>query len=296
MSGFGLSCEPAGTLRSTACDGSMLLHSERKDSGGVWGVWGEQGNGSDGVGVVCMQYQPTILQKQPDSQNQMTHADQTGTTDGTAASSNTTAAQTLDASGSGHDAKVKSTEHLSQVLIVVGLMGMMLIIFRLLKKNARNRRLHRNEQNTRPTPQPTPSHISASTATRDRIEQLMSDAEELTRRLAAHMDNKAAHLETLLAQTEDRIAELERLMAVAAGHDGTTQPTDPPRVPTPDQSRSPGAPHDRSQREDAGPIDPLHRRVYGLADEGCSAIDIARKLDRPTGQIELILALRKTAL
>ena len=41
-------------------------------------------------------------------------------------------------------------------------------------------------------------------------------------------------------------------------------------------------------------LDPFHRRVYALADQGQSSIDIARQLDRPTGQIELVLALRKT--
>lgn len=246
-----------------------------------------------------MHNQPTILQKQPDSHDQANRADQTGRADEAGAVSNATAEHTLDASGSRHDSIAKTKEHLSQVLIVVGLMGMMLIIFRLLKKNSKNRRSHRSAQNPPPTPQPMSTHTSVSKASRDQIEQLMSDAEELTRRLAAHMDNKAAHLETLLAQTEDRIVELERLIADAVAHTGNDQAKDQQQASASDhQGFSDGlpvAPHDHPQREESGAVDPLHRRVYALADEGCSAIDIARKLDRPTGQIELILALRQSA-
>ena len=39
-------------------------------------------------------------------------------------------------------------------------------------------------------------------------------------------------------------------------------------------------------------MDPRHAQVYDLADEGLSAPEIARQLGRPSGEIELILALR----
>ncbi len=38
--------------------------------------------------------------------------------------------------------------------------------------------------------------------------------------------------------------------------------------------------------------DARHRQVYALADQGRSAAEIARQIDRPYGEIELILALR----
>ena len=39
-------------------------------------------------------------------------------------------------------------------------------------------------------------------------------------------------------------------------------------------------------------IDPRHAQIYALADQGHGPRDIARELGRPTGEIELILALR----
>jgi hypothetical protein len=40
-------------------------------------------------------------------------------------------------------------------------------------------------------------------------------------------------------------------------------------------------------------IDPRHAEIYALADQGRSPRDIATHLGRPSGEIELILALRQ---
>jgi hypothetical protein len=42
-----------------------------------------------------------------------------------------------------------------------------------------------------------------------------------------------------------------------------------------------------------GNANPLHQQVYGMADAGLGAVDIARATGLPTGQVELILNLRK---
>jgi hypothetical protein len=55
-------------------------------------------------------------------------------------------------------------------------------------------------------------------------------------------------------------------------------------------SLTPVAPPPPSDR-----TDPRHERIYALADQGLSPRDIARELGRPTGEIELILALRPQA-
>ncbi len=46
-------------------------------------------------------------------------------------------------------------------------------------------------------------------------------------------------------------------------------------------------------RHESYGADASHQEVYELADGGLSAVDIARKLDKPTGQVELILNLRR---
>ncbi len=115
---------------------------------------------------------------------------------------------------------------------------------------------------------------------RRRIESVMIDAEELTRRLAAHLDNKAAKIEMLLKEADDRIAKLQA---------ETSQADDRPEIVTratmpSTRARAPLAPET--------PSDPLARRIYDLADEGFQPVEIARKLEEHVGKVELILALR----
>ncbi len=93
---------------------------------------------------------------------------------------------------------------------------------------------------------------------------------ETTRHLAAQIDNKAERLELLLAEADQRIANLTRAVEDASGSTGAL----------PD-SGSVSEPHD-----------PLHASVYELADAGHDPIQIARQLNEQVGKVELILALR----
>ncbi len=119
---------------------------------------------------------------------------------------------------------------------------------------------------------------------RDQLTNLMVDVEELTRRFAAQLDNKAARLEILLAEANETIQRLETAMrnGAPAGGRGRSTP-----IPGPDPQRSRSDPADLD-----GAADPITREVYRLADEGCSAMEIARRLEQHTGKVELILALR----
>lgn len=114
-----------------------------------------------------------------------------------------------------------------------------------------------------------------------------------SREFAALLDNKAERLEQLLMQADERIAQLHAL------HSG-------PRADRNGQSQSAGnAPagitgigeHERDEARTApepSPPDPLTARVYELADQGRTPIEIARELDEHTGKVELMLALRAT--
>lgn len=95
--------------------------------------------------------------------------------------------------------------------------------------------------------------------------RLGADLRELTQRLANEMEAKAERIERLLAKADERIARLQ------------DPPPAPPRV------------HDRS----ASPGEPEHTKVHALADEGLPIVEIARRVGKPTGQVELILALRR---
>lgn len=114
---------------------------------------------------------------------------------------------------------------------------------------------------------------AATHGQRERIETYMADAEELTRRLAAILENKAERVEALIDRAEKRIAELEGRMGS-------------PEVTT--RRVEPAAP-DAIRYE---PADPVAVDIYRLADEGRTSVEIARELDEHTGKVELILALR----
>jgi hypothetical protein len=102
------------------------------------------------------------------------------------------------------------------------------------------------------------------------------DLSELVERLADELDRKAERVEQLLAAADERIRQLERmeLSKPAASADRLIEPRPKARAETLS-------------------VETPHREVYALADAGLGPVDIARKLDRPTGQIELILNLRR---
>ncbi len=110
------------------------------------------------------------------------------------------------------------------------------------------------------------SSVAAPTAT------TAAELEELAERLAGKLDERAARLERLIDQADRRIRALEA--AASSAPDLTIQrPPDPLRPPS--------------------ATDPLHTRVCELADGGVPPVEIARTLGIPTGQVQLILNLRR---
>src|SRR5690606_5777268 len=100
------------------------------------------------------------------------------------------------------------------------------------------------------------------------------------------LDTRAARLELLMKEADRKIAELQRAGA-SSNHDGGDA-----RPMPPESSDEP--PPAAASRSDA-PTELRHADVYALADAGHSPQEIAQRLDRPSGEIELILALRSSA-
>jgi hypothetical protein len=107
---------------------------------------------------------------------------------------------------------------------------------------------------------------------------LADDLVELTERLANELDEKAERIEALLGAADDRIRQLERLHL---------------EVPRAGVPADPRLLEPRARVRHEGPGESSHREVYDLADSGLLPLEIAQRLDRPTGQIELILNLRR---
>lgn len=109
------------------------------------------------------------------------------------------------------------------------------------------------------------------------MQMLVIELEKMSREIGNQLDTKAARLEGLLQEADRRSAELRGLMGKPEQAIGMDVPVD----------QKPKA------KSDSGlaALD-KHQRIYSLADEGKSVTDIARALDRPAGEVELIIALR----
>lgn len=129
-------------------------------------------------------------------------------------------------------------------------------------------------------------------ASRDDMQELMVQLEELSRRIGAQIDTRFQKLETVIADADDRIARLEAAVRAARGVPALDiivgEELVPPAVrPGP---RSAGAAGTSGPQIDS---DPQRSRIHRLADEGKTPIEIARVTGVKPGEVELILALRE---
>jgi hypothetical protein len=111
--------------------------------------------------------------------------------------------------------------------------------------------------------------------TRD-IEAVMAELDQLSRHVHRRLDAKIAKLESLMGEADNRIDALSRLSRSAGG-----QPTLDVTLGMEEAETNQQAASD-------------YKDVYALADGGVSSIEIARQLGQSAGEVELILALRKT--
>lgn len=122
--------------------------------------------------------------------------------------------------------------------------------------------------------------MSSSMAQQRAVERQMSnllvELSEMARTVSASLDTRAAKLEALMDEADKRIEVLRSLNA---------SPADLPLpAALPAASRAIEPPRDVT--------DERHTEVYALSDRGRSVHEIAAALGRPSGEIELILALR----
>ncbi len=111
------------------------------------------------------------------------------------------------------------------------------------------------------------------------MEQVMIELDHLSRQIQGQLDTKFAKLETIIRDADNRIEKLARLIRTSDGSD-----TLDIIVQDDCATRGPAEQGDR----------PRHAAVYRLADAGLSVVEIAQESGKTTGEIELILALRRT--
>lgn len=123
---------------------------------------------------------------------------------------------------------------------------------------------------------PLERHATPSLAQQRVVEREMSnllvELSEMTRQLNAQLDTRAAKLEQLIRDADERIALMRTIQgsAIATSADQVAHPGEPPEV------------------------DPQHAKVYALADQGTPLQEIAQRVGLLIGEIQLILALRSS--
>lgn len=110
-------------------------------------------------------------------------------------------------------------------------------------------------------------------------EDVMIELDRVARQVHGQLDTRFAKLETVIRDADARIEKLERLMRKAADRPTLDITLDEAR---PDELEPPPV-------MESGP----HADVYRLADAGMDRVQIAEETGKTTGEVELILALRK---
>jgi len=141
------------------------------------------------------------------------------------------------------------------------LIGGALLLFTLAMVSSMRSRARRAE----PAPQP---RIHARQEFRESVDKLLVELTEVGREVTARLDTKIRVLNRVIEEADERIATLEKL-----------------------QTRT----EERASSDPPGfsPLLERHARVFELAEEGKSPVDIAQALSMEPGEIEFILQLRK---
>jgi len=125
-----------------------------------------------------------------------------------------------------------------------------------------------------------------SKAMRD-VGDVMLELDKLARHVQGQLDTRFVKLETVIRDADKRIETLNNLLS------NTKQ------KPSLDITLESETPFDQPIIESNSPVasnleNDRYSSIYRLSDEGFSAEEIAHKVDQTTGEVELILALKKT--
>lgn len=165
---------------------------------------------------------------------------------------------------------VETSESGSNLATYLAIFGFIVLMYTLLRAYRRSaaRRAERG------TPKEQIKSVREDAARRGRasVDHAAAETLDMIERLSAQLDNKAARLEMLLAEADQRIDELHRMRRGEPEH----RPAEQTERSTPENG-----------------ADPVRSRVYEMADRGVSAEEIARAVQRPRGQVDLMLALRR---
>jgi hypothetical protein len=113
----------------------------------------------------------------------------------------------------------------------------------------------------------------------DTARRLLLDIEDVSRQVNARLGTKMRVLDALLKEADQKIESLEQLLEKKKPSAAVIENSD-------ESEDEPG------QGASASEADKMMEEIYRLHDSGEDALSIARKVDLPRGEVELILSLR----
>jgi hypothetical protein len=132
------------------------------------------------------------------------------------------------------------------------------------------------------------------------MESLLVELSEMSRQMSAQLDTRATRLELLIKEADEKIEAIQRATLESPQRSAREQFSDQHSVSADDTRHT--MRHITGQTAEhmfsepiAEKIDPAHAQVYALVDAGKTVPQIAAEVSRPSGEIELILALRSRA-
>jgi hypothetical protein len=143
---------------------------------------------------------------------------------------------------------------------------------------------------------PAPTASGEHRALERDIQILIKELADLTRRVnaqIAQVDERSARLEQLLRAADERATRLRAIQGEPNGDgngdgDGIAGVLGVAAAAEPTAAAQPAVAAASSPDE----IDPRHVEIYTLCEQGLSMQQIADRLHRPSGEVELIIALR----
>jgi uncharacterized membrane-anchored protein YhcB (DUF1043 family) len=121
----------------------------------------------------------------------------------------------------------------------------------------------------------------------EQMNTLLVELSQMARQITSQLDTRAMKLETLIKDADERLAALQAAKNSVAPDSGVKSDDHA----SGDEVAELHAPPQQA----ASPmiaVEARHQEVYTMADEGRSPSEIAKIVQRPAGEVELILALR----
>lgn len=144
--------------------------------------------------------------------------------------------------------------------------------------------------------QPFRSSLTQQKSLERDMQSVIVELSEMTRQMSAQLETRAAALEQLIRDADAKIAELEQAREAASRVNTASENAAGEFTAIASDTISPATngtrPAMRLVSEDTSHSEDRWAEVYRLGDEGLTLPEIARRLARPNGEVELILALR----